>query len=404
LVGEQYDNALAEFDLISDHLQALEHVTNSKIVQSRRRPPSGQSQCALELLGGKRVLTVSAQKGYQALTRRGEAPDLILLTEMEALGYDIWLAARGRVAEKRGRVVISGKFPDDVGWQAELYRRWQGDNLDGGEAFCLPTWSNLIVFPSGRDDSEIRALEATVPAPEFARDYGGEPQKPATLVFPEFSYELHVRDFVEYDPHLPVEVWLDPGYGESAYAVLAVQIVGSWVFVIDEVYEHGLIGEEIIELCKEREWWGKVPKASRLQTGGVIDVAGRQHHAAKSQIEVWLGEADVSLRSQSVSLEAGRSRLKSFLMEQPETNMPRLLFSPRCKHTHAEFGKYRWARSPEERVAGQKPVDRDCDAIKALCYGLVDKFGVVQYPKVVVQTVPRELLWRKIFRQGGRRR
>lgn len=359
IVGFNYENALPEWDYLRDYFRLLEHVTGSSIVTRERRPAGGQQRCVLELKIGdvrKQILTVSAHaKGGMALSAKGEAPDMVLLVEMESLPYDVYLAARGRVAEKRGRIIISGTFPDDVGWAAELWQRWKGDNEEAGQSFSLATWSNKRVFPDGLDDPEIKAIKATVTNAEFMRRYGAIPQKPATLVFPEFSFEKHVREFAEYDPGLPVEFWIDPGYGESSYAVLAVQVAGKTVFVFDEIHVQGHTGEEVIALAKKKwEWFDRV-------RGGVGDFAVRQHHAAKSQLEVWQGKAGIYLRNQQIPLEAGRLRLQSFLLPDPLTKLPRIFFNPRCKKTAAEFGRYVWRRTPEERLGNEQPIDRYCD-------------------------------------------
>ena len=174
---------------------------------------------------------------------------------------------------------------------------------------------------------------------------------------------------------------------------------GPYAFVIDEIYEHGLIGEEIVALAKKRAWWDSVPKYA---TGGVIDVAGRQHHAAPSQIEVWRSEGGVSLRSQKIAPSVGRERIKSFLMPHSETGLPRLLLSTKCKHLAEEFTRYCWKKRPEERLAGEEPTNRDNDAIKALGYWLIDRFGIVAPPFMsAVQTTPREQLWRAAFKIKG---
>jgi len=395
IVGNDYDACLPEFDYLRDYFHLLSELTGSKLVIREKRPASGQARSSLDLnIGGslKKIITISTQrKGGQAVSRKGEAPDMVLCVEFETLPYDVYLAARGRVAEKRGRVILSGTFPSDVGWQAELWRRWKGENNEGGQSFSVPTWSNLRIFPNGWDDSEIKSLRVIYSEAELMRRFGAEPQRPSTLVISEFNYVDHVRDWVEYEKGHPVEVWLDPGFGESAYAVLAVQIAGPTVCVVDEVYEHGMIGEEIIEECKRRPWWHDVK-------GGVIDVAGKQHHAAESQIEVWNAKAGIYLRSQRVPLAAGRDRLNSFLMKHPETGIPRLLFSTKCKNTAAEFTKYVWRKRPEERLAGETPIDKFCDSIKALTYGLFDHYGPVEYPSLpVVSITPREELWRAAF-------
>ncbi len=402
IVGNDYDACLPEFDYLSDYFALLGEVTESKIVTRVKRPPSGQARSSLDLnIGGnrKQIITISTQRmGGQALSRKGTAPDLVLCVEFETLGYDVYLAARGRVAEKRGRVILSGTFPDDSGWQSQMWRRWKGENDEGGRSFSIPIWSNLKVFPGGLENSEIKAMRAVYTDAEWMRRFGATPQKPATLVFPEFEHRLHVQPWVEFDEKLPVELWMDPGYGESAYAVLAVQIAGPFVFVVDEIYEHGLIGEEIVEIAKKRAWWDNVGKASRNQTGGVIDIAGRQHHAAKSQIEVWRAEGDVALRSQQVAPKVGRERIKSFLMPFPETGAPRVLFSSKCKKTAWEFTNHKWKKRAEERLGGEEPENRRSDSVKALGYGLIDKFGIIKLPSVPRATrVQRTALWRKAF-------
>lgn len=397
IVGNDYDSCLPEYDYLRDYFTLLGEVTGSRIITREKRPTSGQARSSLDLKIGKdtkKIITISTQrKGGQAVSRKGEAPGIVLCVEFETLPYDVYLAARGRVAEKRGRVILSGTFPDDTGWQSQMWHRWLGENDEGGQSFSIPTWSNLKVFPGGLENSEIKSMRAAFTEAEWMRRFGAEPQKPATLVFPEFGYGMHVQGFAEYDPKLPVEFWVDPGYGESAYAVLAVHVVGKHVFVFDEIHERGRTGEEIIALARKKwKWFDKV-------RGGVGDFAVRQHHAAKSQLEVWLGETGIYLRNQQIPLEAGRLRYQSFLLPDPLTKAPRIFFHPRCKETCAEHGKYIWRKTPEERLGSEQPIDRWCDSIKAITYGLIDHFGYVEYPKIEVPDItPREELWRRAFR------
>ena len=400
IVGNDYDACLPEFDYLRDYFHLLGELTGSKIVIREKRPASGQARSSLDLQIGKdvkKIITISTQrKGGQAVSRKGEAPDMVLCVEFETLPYDVYLAARGRVAEKRGRVILSGTFPDDTGWSSQMWRRWLGENDEDGKSFSIPIWSNIKIFPGGLENSEIKSMRSVFTDAEWMRRFGAEPQKPSTLVFGEFSYAEHVRDWVEYEKGHPVEVWIDPGYGESAYAVLAVQIAGPTVCVVDEVYVHGMFGEEVIEECKRRPWWNDVK-------GGVIDVAGKQHHADESQIEVWLAKAGIYLRSQHISLAAGRDRLNSFLVKHPETGIPQLLLSTKAKKTAEEFTLFQWKKRPEERLAGEEPVNRHCDAIKALTYGLFDHYGAVEYPSLpAVDITPRETLWRRAFRMTSK--
>ena len=280
-----------------------------------------------------------------------------------------------------------------------MWRRWLGENDEDGKSFSIPIWSNIKIFPGGLENSEIKSMRSVFTDAEWMRRFGAEPQKPSTLVFGEFSYKEHVRDWVEYEAGVPVELAIDPGYGESAYAVLAIQEYGSYVAVIDEIYERGRIGEEVVDIAKKRPWWDAVPKTHA--TGGVIDIAGHQHHAAPSQIEVWRSAGNVNLRSSRVAPKVGRERINSFLMKQPETDMPRVLFSLNCKMSCEEFTKYVWRRRPEERLAGAEPINQHCDAIKALGYWLVDRYGIIEYPSLpAVDITPRETLWRRAFKMN----
>ena len=101
-------------------------------------------------------------------------------------------------------------------------------------------------------------------------------------------------------------------------------------------------------------------------------------------------------------LAAGRDRLTGFLQPLPETGIPRVIFSSLCKKTAREFTKYVWKREKEDRVAGEQPIDKHCDAIKALTYGLIDHYGHVEYPRLPrADRTPREQMWRQAFRSVG---
>ena len=43
---------------------------------------------------------------------------------------------------------------------------------------------------------------------------------------------MHIDDTIEYEPDVPVHIWMDPGYA-GAYAVEAVQVKGEQICVID---------------------------------------------------------------------------------------------------------------------------------------------------------------------------
>ena len=209
LVGPDYELCRPEFRYLAEAFAAIGAVDSLSFPASE--------QCRLTLRTGARIVTKSARDPARLA---GEAPDAILGCEAAQLPHEVYLRLRGRLAERRGWLWLSGTFEGSRGWYADHFSAWRVVNADGAASFSIPTWSNRALFPGGRADAEIEALEATYPAAVFRERFGGVPCPPATLVFPEFEPSQHVATV---DPAAvqTVELAIDPGYA-GAYAVLAV--------------------------------------------------------------------------------------------------------------------------------------------------------------------------------------
>ena len=272
------------------------------------------------------------------------------------------------MAEKRAPLILSGTFEHGKTWYSDLWESWQADNLDDGRSFSLPTWCNTVVFPGGRQDPEIKALEATFPADVFQERFGAIPCPPATLVFKEFSHLIHVKELA-FDDKRPVQLWIDPGYAHR-YAVEAVQIdyYGN-VLHLDEIWERGRVTSEMIQIARRREWWPKVQFA-------VMCMGGTQHQAMESPQEVWQQEAGIPVFAQPVPIPDGIERHRTYLIN-PATGKPRMFYDPKCKGSIWEYGRYKYHEIVEARPVREVPIDADNDALKATAYGLVWNFGFV---------------------------
>lgn len=324
--------------------------------------------------------TMWTKRGTQITTKTtvdvkklaGVAPAGIVMCEAAQQGYESFIRCRGRVSQKRGPLVMSGTQEGSRGWYADMYYEWEtGKNAAGGMSFSMPTWSNLASFPGGRQDAEILSLEATLTPDAFNERLGGVPCPPTNLVLREFSVKTHATKPCPFDPKLPVQVWIDPGYA-GAYAVLAVQSHGREFWVIDEVYKRAWVVHDVIDVCKEREWWKSV-------THGVIDVSGRQHAGQESQIEVWLRYANVRLFSQQVPILAGIERYRTYLRD-PASGEALFYIDPRCVNTIKEHGLYIYPKSKERYHETELPIQANNHAISAIIYGLVANVGLVERP------------------------
>lgn len=357
IVAATYELARPELLYILDGLTRLNAVAGKPSV-----PASGP--CLVRTIWHETIVTRSSD---DVLKIAAKAPDWIIMAEAAQQTYEAYLRLSARLTERRGRMVMSGTFEGAGDWYHDMYNAGQAVNDLDLRSFSIPTWSNRAVFPGGRDDPEIRRMEAAMPPDRFMERFGAIPCPAHNLVFREFSHATHVKE-CPYDARLPVEVWVDPGWAH-AYAVLAVQYHGDEVWVIDEVYERGLSSQQIILAMRTRLWGAGV-------RSGVIDVAGNQHANTdgKSAQEVWLANG-IALRSQPVGVRDGIDRTKTFLCD-PLTKRPRILFDPRCKGTIREFAQYKYPLNTAGDARSDVPIDMYNDGLKALAYGLVDKYGV----------------------------
>lgn len=357
IVGPDYRLARPEFAYLVQDLSRL------GAIASLSMPNEGP--CALQLQGGARVLTRSSSDPEKLAA---EPPDGILMVEAAQQSYETYLRLRGRLAEKRGWLAMSGTFESSLGWYAEKFTEWQGPNADNGRSFSLPTWANTAIFPDREQDPEILALKAVYPEDQFLERFGGVPCPPATLVFREFRHSLHVKP-CPFDPARPVSLAIDPGYA-GAYAVGAVQWDHDQVSVIDCLYKRHTVAEDVIDEAMAKPWWKNV-------RGGVIDIAGTQHQGMRSHVEIWASRARTPLRFRPVSIAAGILRHRTFLIN-PATREPRLFHDPCCGLALKEYGLYRYQEVKEARPVHEEPIDANNHLMKALAYWLYDRFGPVE--------------------------
>lgn len=330
------------------------------------------------------------------------APDGIIMAEAAQMSYEVYLKCIGRLAERRGWLLASGTFEGSLGWYPEKFTEWQDPtNAERGKSFSLPSWSNLVIYPGGRNDPEIVRLETLYSRVEglFDERCGAVPVPPATLVFREFRHTVHIRSDIHFNPRLPVYLAIDPSSGGDPYAVLACQFETceypdpvpdpiDYCNVIDEYYDIHVDTEEIIDTLRQRPWWKAVQ-------GGAIDCE------APDERKRWLRMAKIPLISKKIDQFAGIRRLKSFLYyrKDPKTGLmmeyPHLRIASSVKALPFEFSRYKRKLSPEDNltVIEKPPQNQPDHAVKALWYLLIARYGDVRaaYGRKVVKTWKRRM-------------
>lgn len=320
-------------------------------------------------------LSIETISGYDPLKIGRDEPDFLVGCEVSRWETrELWDRAQGRLARKYPKAwgYFSGSPETDRGWFSEIWNLGQGPNEIGLKSFRMDSSSNRVLYPLGRDDPAIIALRNSMSAERFAARHEGRFITPLDAVLPEFKVMLHVWP-IQYVEGYPAYVMIDPG--TKVCAVLFVQLVGQEVHVLDEVYVHQQSYEQVIQSTMMSPFWKYVRE-------GTIDVAGRAHVFGQgSPEEAWFRDTGLQLRSAYHKLEHTVERLRSVLAINPISQRPRLLVHPRCRGLISELGGGPtpipggglWRVGPTG-----SPRSDNCDALKALGYGLLSYLGTTR--------------------------
>ena len=365
LLGNDYEACRGEWEHIVEDFQKLEVLAE--------RPTKNIDPGEIKLQDGTRIITKSARYPEKIAT---VAPDGIIICEAAQIDYDTFLRASTRTAEKRGWVCMAGTFEQEYGggWYRELFQLGQSINSIELKSFSLPTWSNVFIFPGGREDEEILKQEFKMPVDKFQERFGGIPCPPSHRVIPDFDNKIHVRA-CPFNKDLPVVIAIDPGI-RGACVVTAIQDYGEFVRGIDEVYLTGVMLKDVIEIVQKKPWYDAI-------NDSIIDIAARARHDGREPtVEVWETATNGKVIPRANRLrneEDGIDLLRTHLKPHPITGQPGIYVDPKLRGFIAECGGGKspvdgggvWVR---DKVT-LKPKDKDDHACKTWIYYLLEKFG-----------------------------
>lgn len=385
LIGPDFDQCRPEMTYLARWL-----METGNLDPSRTSMPNGGDRWIIQTYTGAMIKTFSAVTTAKIA---GSSPDLVVMVEAGQCSEDAYLTAKMRAIPKRnagrGWLWLIGTLEGSTNWFARLFRRWSAPNPDQARAFVLPAWTNVHQYPGGRHDPEILRAEQTLPEALFKEKFAGIPTPPAGLVLREFDAEpgLHVRPIRFGTPpeasdgytiwlpkDTPLQLWIDPGWNPSVYAVVAAALVDGRVYLVDELYHRLVLDKDIIQLCLAKPWWPQV-------THAVMDIAGKQHGQGSTPTrDVWKGPvaaggAGLPVFGRKVFVQEGIRWIHQALKPDPLTGQPGLIVDPRCKWTRWEATEgWRNPTNGAGDVLSDDPIAKDDHAWKAISYGLVQYF------------------------------
>lgn len=406
IIGPDYQLPRREFTYIKDFLIKLDAIASKASISEPK-----EGSCSLVTKTGQVVITRTAAD----LKKIAADPvDGIIVTEAGQCDMGVVFKAMGRTSETRGFIHLEGTFERSDLWYSQLYYEFEYppgfENPMGGISFRMPTWDNVIVFPGGRNDPEIKLLEeaySKVPG-LFDERIAALPSSPMGLIFKEFRLSRHVNNDIEFRPNIPVYLGIDPADGgPSAYAVIACQFLpmpstddsdvlqdpDTYCNVIDAVYLPFSTAEDIIPECASRPWWNMV-------LGGSIDVE------SPGERKRWAAMAGITLTARKIPIREGEQRLHTFLSYDKDdlSSRPALQISSDVPNPVInEFTSYKTAVSTAAEMQN-KPTSTaksrrgQAHALKALWYLLYGRFGPVKF-RVKVPTIRQRV--RRLARSVG---
>jgi hypothetical protein len=192
IVGPNYDQGEKEFRII--YMDVTKRLRLGKNVKKTYNVKQGDMR--MEFPWGT-VLEVKSAERKQGLL--GEGLKGVIMAEAARHDKDTWQQyVRPALADYRGWAIFSST-PKGYNWLQGMYMLGQTEDPTRYQSWRLPAWENPVVYPGGRNDKEIKEIEATVSRQFFLQEIGAEFTAFSGKIYEEFDPSIHVTD-IQYNP------------------------------------------------------------------------------------------------------------------------------------------------------------------------------------------------------------
>jgi len=335
VVGPTQGLAVKEFRLFQRDLRVMARDGRIKLEKDVLDPVGGRY--LLKVHGGATIEVRSQEKEDQMV---GEGVVGVIMAEAARLKPHIWSELiRPTLTDYHGVAVFS-TTPRGRNWYFELTEA--AKETPDWAVFHNPSWTNPVVYPGGRTDPELLAVELSTPASEFRQEYGAEFVTHSGLVYDEFDPDIHVQSF-DLLPDIPVNGWVDMGFHDPFVCLVSQVDLEGCVYIHDEYYFARKTPSE--HAARLEEWFNR-PGGVHAKPE-ILYCDPRSPDGIKDlKIFGWEAKAAPALdrfRSRGDNpIIIGVKAVKRLLQVDPLLGRPQLLIHPRCKETIKEFGLYEW--------------------------------------------------------------
>jgi hypothetical protein len=369
IVGPTYDLGEKEFRIIWDDLIVRKALGRDKRVHKAYNKKQGVMY--IEFPWQTRVEVRSADHPENLV---GEALHGVIVSEAAKQRRETWEKyLRPSLTDFLGWATFP-TTPEGFNWLYDLWSLGRNPGFADYESWRFPSWENTVVYPGGRNDTEILLLEQTTAAEWFMQEIGADFASFVGKIYAEWDETVHVKP-IAYNPAWKNYNFMDWGY-VNPFACIDVMVdPQDNVYIWREHYRSYTTLEDHIVLMQQRDQ----PEGYHIDCcfGDAADPEAAMTVNKYYAPCMALPEAKTNWRQ-------GIDTVKKFLKTYQTGEMdeygtpkmePKLFVDPSCMFTIKEFNNYRASKQPtsglDPRDIGQKVDDHIMDALR---YGLVHIF------------------------------
>lgn len=374
IVGPEYSDCEKEFRVIYNTLKSLG--VDSLCRKFTSNPDSGDMHITTNW-----GFDLECRSAKHPDSLVGEGLDFVLMVEAGRHKRRTWAQyIRPTLSDKRGVSLHTGvpEGSSKTSLLFDLYQRGQDPSRPSWASWRMPSWTNTIIFPGGRQDPEILDAEDDLTEDEFDRQYGAMFVDRAGRVLAEWDDEIHVKD-LDVSDKWPLYFAIDFGYTND-WVLLAIQ-VDEWnnVYVMREKRWKFKDTDVICDEILEDPVWGAMARRA---------VALYPDPASPDDRDILVRKLKIPARGGTGGEIQERIKLMRRLLRttgpnhpsvEPENRWPALAIDRSCTALAWECREgWRWPEHQSEvKNDSENPLDKDNHGPEALGRFCKGYFGAV---------------------------
>jgi PBSX family phage terminase large subunit len=305
----------------------------------------------IRMAWGSEVIGKSADRPDSLV---GEGLDFLVLDEAAKIKQRIWEKYLEPTLTDRKGDALFITTPEGRNFVHGLYKAGL-ENLDGEwDSFHFSSYDNPHLDKGTIDKSKNRLTAET-----FNQEYLALFVTFAGRVYKAFDMEVHVINKLT-ERFDEVICGIDYGFVNPC-AILVIGILDGRFYVIDEVYQSGLLLNEIMTNLK------------RLKEKYKIKAFYADH---KPEYNNPLQKARIYVKNAKKEVAAGIDKVAEMMKIQPD-GKPKWFVHSRCSNTITEHENYRYPEEKENQNSKEEPTKHDdhaCDANRYAVYSHLRRF------------------------------